>query len=133
MQREARPSPVTTTHIAGAPAPPADPYDADVVILALDRPDETIAAIYSALTQTNVTRHVLVIDQGSHPDHLARLADVVAGRRDATLVSLGRNRGVAGGRNVGSALGHGRIIAGIGLFWMAVGTAVMKKMVTFDF
>lgn len=28
---------------------------------------------------------------------------------------------------------HGRIIAGIGLFWMAIGTAVMKKMVTFDF
>jgi tight adherence protein B len=28
---------------------------------------------------------------------------------------------------------HGRIIAGIGLFWMAVGTAVMKKMVSFDF
>jgi tight adherence protein B len=28
---------------------------------------------------------------------------------------------------------HGRIIAGIGLAWMAVGTAVMKKMVSFDF
>jgi tight adherence protein B len=28
---------------------------------------------------------------------------------------------------------HGRIIAGIGLAWMAVGTAVMKRMVTFDF
>ena len=28
---------------------------------------------------------------------------------------------------------HGRIIAGIGLFWMAIGTAVMKKMVSFDF
>jgi tight adherence protein B len=28
---------------------------------------------------------------------------------------------------------HGRIIAGIGLAWMAVGTAMMKKMISFDF
>jgi tight adherence protein B len=28
---------------------------------------------------------------------------------------------------------HGRIISGIGLFWMAIGTAAMKKMVSFDF
>jgi len=28
---------------------------------------------------------------------------------------------------------HGRIIAGIGLAWMAVGAGVMKKMVSFDF
>ncbi len=28
---------------------------------------------------------------------------------------------------------HGRIIAGIGLAWMAVGAAMMKKMISFDF
>ena len=28
---------------------------------------------------------------------------------------------------------HGRVIAGIGLVWMAVGTAMMKRMITFDF
>jgi tight adherence protein B len=28
---------------------------------------------------------------------------------------------------------HGRIIAGIGLAWMSVGTAMMKKMISFDF
>jgi tight adherence protein B len=28
---------------------------------------------------------------------------------------------------------HGRIIAGIGLAWMVIGTAMMKKMITFDF
>jgi tight adherence protein B len=28
---------------------------------------------------------------------------------------------------------HGRIIAGIGIVWMSIGTAMMKKMITFDF
>ena len=28
---------------------------------------------------------------------------------------------------------HGRIIASVGLVWMAIGTAMMKKMITFDF
>jgi GT2 family glycosyltransferase len=100
-------------HIAGAPAPPAHAYDADVLILALDRAEETVAAIGSALTQRHVTRHVFVIDQGSRPESLAQLAACVDGRDDATLVRLDRNFGVAGGRNRGSALGHGRVIAAL--------------------
>lgn len=99
------------SHIAGAAGPPENAYDADVVILALDRADETIAAIQSALMQTGVTRHVFCVDQGSHPDNLARVADAVFGCENATLVSLGGNFGVAGGRNRGASLGHGRIIA----------------------
>lgn len=99
--------------LAGAAAPPAEPYDADVVILALDRPEETMAAIASALAQRGVSRHVFVLDQGSHPACRARLADAVAGRGDATLVSLGRNLGVPAGRNAGAALGHGRVIFGL--------------------
>ncbi|HTW71924.1 MAG TPA: glycosyltransferase family 2 protein [Acetobacteraceae bacterium] len=99
--------------IAGAADAPAGPYDADVVILALDRAEETVAAIRSALQQAGVTRHVFVVDQGSRPETLARLAEEVAGRPDATLVSLGQNYGVAGGRNRGSALGHGRVIVGL--------------------
>ncbi|MDQ2802467.1 MAG: glycosyltransferase family 2 protein [Pseudomonadota bacterium] len=86
---------------------------ADVVILALDRPEETEAAIASALAQQGVSRHVFVVDQGSHANSLARLARAVAGREDATLVSLRRNLGVAGGRNRGAALGHGRVIVGL--------------------
>jgi GT2 family glycosyltransferase len=100
-------------HIAGAVAPPEGEYDADVVILSLDRAEETVAAIHSALKQTGVTRHVFIVDQGSQPENLAQLAAVVDGRRDATLVALDRNYGVAGGRNRGSALGHGRIIFGL--------------------
>jgi GT2 family glycosyltransferase len=100
-------------HIAGAPAPPARPYDADIVILSLDRVEETEEAIASALAQRGVSRHVLVIDQGSKPENLVRLAAKVEGRDDATLVRLARNFGVAGGRNRGTDLGHGRVIVAI--------------------
>jgi GT2 family glycosyltransferase len=97
-------------HLAGAAGPPDGSYDADVVILSLDRPDETEAAIRSALSQIGVSRHVFIVDQGSRPETLARLVDVVAPRQDATLVALDCNRGVAGGRNRGTVLGHGRVI-----------------------
>jgi GT2 family glycosyltransferase len=100
-------------HIAGAKQPPWESYDFDVVILALDRAKETVAAIWSALSQTGVTRYVIVVDQGSRPEALAQLADTVCGRNDATLVALDRNVGVPGGRNLGTGLGHGRIIAGL--------------------
>ena len=104
---------MSARHIAGATGPPDGDYAADVVILSLDRPDETAAAIRSALAQRDVSRHVFIVDQGSRPDALRRLATEVAGREDATLVALDRNHGVAGGRNRGSALGHGRVIFGL--------------------
>ena len=63
---------------AGAPSAPSGDYDADIVILALDRADETIAAIRSALSQTGVSRHVFIVDQGSRPANLALLAAEVA-------------------------------------------------------
>jgi GT2 family glycosyltransferase len=99
--------------VAGAERPPWAAYDADVVILSLDRADETVAAIRSALSQTGVSRFVIVVDQGSRPECLERLAAEVRGRNDATLIALSRNLGVPGGRNLGAALGHGRMIAGL--------------------
>jgi len=104
---------MTARHVAGAAGPPDGDYDADVVILSLDRAAETVAAIGSALAQTGVSRHVFVVDQGSRPENLARIAAAVAGRSDATLVALDRNHGVAGGRNRGTALGDGRVIFGL--------------------
>ncbi len=104
---------ITSRHIAGAAGPPDSEYDADVVILSLDRVEETIAAIHSALSQTDVSRHVFIVDQGSRPENLARLTADVAGRQDATLLALDCNHGVAGGRNHGSSLGHGRVIFGL--------------------
>ncbi len=104
---------VPVRHVAGAPGPPDGPYDADVVILALDRAEDTIAAIQSALGQTGASSHVTIVDQGSGQDALARIAACVQGRTDATLVALPRNLGVAGGRNLAASMGHGRIIVGL--------------------
>src|SRR6185437_13757393 len=70
----AMPDATAIRHVAGASAPPWAAYDADVVILALDRADETVAAIRSALSQTGVSRFVFIVDQGSATANLARLA-----------------------------------------------------------
>ena len=104
---------MTAEYVAGAAAPPQGSYDADVVILSLDRAAQTADAIKSALAQTGISRHVFIVDQGSRPETLALLTTIVTGRADATLVALDHNHGVAGGRNRGSALGHGRIIFGL--------------------
>jgi GT2 family glycosyltransferase len=104
---------MTAQHVAGALVPPARDYDADIIILSLDRPDETAAAVRSALAQRGVTLHVVVVDQGSLPANLARLAALLRDRPDATLVRLPENRGVAGGRNRASAIGHGRVIVAL--------------------
>jgi len=98
---------------AGAGGPPVGDYDADVLILALDRVEETVAAIASALAQTGVSRHVVVVDQGSCPAALARIAAAVAGRADVTLASAGGNLGVAAGRNLAASLGHGRVVVAL--------------------
>lgn len=103
----------TIAVVAGASLPPVGAYDADVIILALDRLDETVEAIRSALSQTGVARHVTILDQGSAPENLAWLQAIVAGRPDATLLRSDRNLGVAEGRNLASGFGHGRVIAGL--------------------
>lgn len=97
------------THVSGA-AGPATPVEADVIILAMDRAEETVAAIASARAQTGVSKHVWIADQGSQPANLARLAAAVDGAPDATLVRLDRNHGVAGGRNRASALGGAPVV-----------------------
>jgi GT2 family glycosyltransferase len=90
--------------------PPAGAYDADILILSLDRIAETEAAIRSALAQADLRRHVIVFDQGSAPAALARLTALAELRTDMLLASAGANLGVAEGRNRASALGHGRAL-----------------------
>ena len=43
-------------------------YDADIMILCLERPEETCAAIRSALAQRGGMFHVSVLDQNSAPE-----------------------------------------------------------------
>ena len=97
-------------HLAGAVSAPTAGYDADVIILALDRARETVEAVASARAQTGVSKHVWIADQGSDPENLAILKAAVEGAPDATLVRLDRNWGVAGGRNRATALGTGRAV-----------------------
>lgn len=99
--------------IAGAPGAPDGCYDADIIILALERTNETIAAIQSAAGQTGASIHVFVLDQGSCPETLGQLAAAVGDRASVTLLAVDDNLGVAGGRNLISALGHGRVIVAL--------------------
>ncbi len=92
---------------------PDGPYDADIVILSLERTEETIAAIASACSQTGVSFHVFVLDQGSCSASLARLAASIAGVANVSLLVSDSNLGVAGGRNLVSNLGHGRTIVAL--------------------
>src|ERR1700722_4859279 len=43
--------------------PPIDAYDADIIILSLNRLAETIEAVQSALAQRGISFHVTVLDQ----------------------------------------------------------------------
>lgn len=104
---------MTARLVAGAAGPPAGRYDVDIIILALDRASETLAAVQSALGQTGVSAHLFILDQGSRPETLALLADAVAARSDATLLTAEGNLGVPGGRNLVSNRGHGRVIVAL--------------------
>ncbi|MEA2738340.1 MAG: hypothetical protein QOH05_1647 [Acetobacteraceae bacterium] len=88
-------------------------YDVDIIILALERADETIAAIGSACAQIHVSMHVFVLDQGSCRDTLHRLAGAVRDRTNVTLLAVAKNLGVAGGRNLISGMGRGRVIVAL--------------------
>jgi GT2 family glycosyltransferase len=104
---------MTARLIAGAAGSADGQYDADIIILALDRVEETLAAIASASGQTGVSTHIFVLDQGSCPRTLARLTDAIRDRADATLLAVECNLGVAGGRDLISGMGHGRVIAAL--------------------
>ena len=92
---------------------PDGPYDADIVILSLERTEETIAAIASARSQTGVSYHIFVLDQGSCSASLARLATAIGGMTEVSLLVSDTNLGVAGGRNLISNLGHGRVVVAL--------------------
>ena len=97
------------TFVAGARGP-SRAVDADVIILAMDRAEETAAAIASARAQHGVAKHVWILDQGSSPAALDRIAAAVTGAQDATLMRVDRNYGVAGGRNRATLLGSARVV-----------------------
>ncbi|MDE2389967.1 MAG: glycosyltransferase [Rhodospirillales bacterium] len=105
--------PAEAWHLLAGQRPAPGAYDADIVILCLGRLEETKSAIASALAQRGGWFHVSVLDQGSEPEMLRELVTYFGKARGFALYAAAENRGVAAGRNVLAALGHGRIIVGL--------------------
>lgn len=77
----------------------------DFIILSFNRAEETVLAIESALSQRGIDANVIVVDQGSRADCVQSLYDTYGNHHRVTIKALGRNTGVAGGRNIASRLG----------------------------
>ncbi|MDR3506240.1 MAG: glycosyltransferase [Acidocella sp.] len=102
----------TEKRLAGSP-PPLGGYDADIIILCLNRLEDTLEAIGSALAQRGGEFHVTVLDQGSEPETIAAIARAHGGHPRFALHSAGKNLGVAGGRNLAAKLGHAGVIVAL--------------------
>lgn len=85
----------------------------DVIILSWNRVDDTIAAIASTAEQEGVEKRILIVDQASEPDNLARLERFLQRVPCAALKKLPRNVGVAEGRNIASAMGQAPFIVAL--------------------
>lgn len=85
----------------------------DVIILSWDRYDDTIAAIGSSLSQQGVDLKVIIVDQGSKPESLAKLIDFCGQDSRITLICNDENTGVPGGRNQASFAGSGKYIVSL--------------------
>lgn len=89
------------------------PSEVDVIILSLDRVEDTIAAIDSSLTQRGVRQKIWIVDQGSKPETIERLKSHVAGKDAVHLEVTGRNLGIPGGRNLASRMGSAPYIVAL--------------------
>lgn len=89
------------------------PVQVDIIILSWNRVNDTIAAIRSATRQVGVTKRILIVDQGSEPGNLQTLELFLRSCPCAELRKLGRNVGVAAGRNIASAMGQAPYIVAL--------------------
>lgn len=81
------------------------PVHVDVIILSWNRVDDTIAAIASADAQEGVVKRIHIVDQGSDAYNIGRLKAFLEHVPCADLKVLEANSGVAGGRNIATAMG----------------------------
>jgi GT2 family glycosyltransferase len=93
--------------------PQTQNYDADIIILALNRVTETLDAVRSALAQQGGHFHVLVLDQGSEPSIFNSFSTSFACLENFGFITARQNLGVGGGRNLLSSLGYGNIIVSL--------------------
>lgn len=78
-----------------------------IVVLTLNRPEDTEVCLDAIARHTPFEHEVIVIDNGSSPEALGRLREIVAGRPTVTLRELPENLGCGGGRNLGVRLARG--------------------------
>lgn len=88
-------------------------YDADIIILSMNRLNHTLTAIDSALRQKLIRTRILLLDQGSSSATISSLRRKVSGCRTVRLFETAKNLGVGGGRNFLSSIGQGRIIVAL--------------------
>ncbi len=79
------------------------------IIPTFNRAELVMRAVASVLAQTHAVLDVVVVDDGSTDDTLARLADLHDPR--LRVISHGRTRGVAAARNTGFAVARGSYLA----------------------
>jgi len=84
--------------------------EVDVVILFWDRVELTLKALANARRQVGVKMHIWLVDQGSAPENLRRIREDCAGLTSVTIIEMGRNAGVPGGRNAGMRAGCAPVI-----------------------
>lgn len=85
----------------------------DVIVLSWNRVDDTIAAIASAADQVGVAKRILIVDQGSALNNLARLEHYLRSVPCAQLKKLDKNVGVAAGRNRAVEMGSAPYIVAL--------------------
>src|SRR6186713_3033530 len=91
----------------------SDSAQVDVIVLSWNRVEDTMAAIRSAAKQVGVVMRILIVDQGSDSDNVCRLEEFLRQVPCAELKKLRRNVGVAGGRNIASAMGRAPYIVAL--------------------
>jgi GT2 family glycosyltransferase len=88
-------------------------YDVDIIILTINRLLETREAVQSALRQTGVNTHIMVLDQGPGSANAYNLRDLVTAHDNICIFTSDINLGVGGGRNFLSSVGNGKIIVAL--------------------
>jgi len=89
------------------------PAEIDVIILSWNRAEDTIAAVQSAAAQVGIVQHILIVDQGSEPDVVAKLEAFLRNVPRTRLMKLERNVGVAQGRNLAVSMGQSPYIVAL--------------------
>lgn len=78
-----------------------------IVILSLNRSDDTIRCLEAIERHTPIPHEILIIDNASEPAELEKVRAYVQNRANVELFEESINHGVAGGRNLGASRAKG--------------------------